>query len=36
MDKPIGNALFQVLMCSYTIENYKLKMFNLMTTGGLG
>ena len=23
-------------MCSYIIENYKLKMFNLMTTGGLG
>ena len=36
MHEPIGNALFQVLMCSYIIENNKLKMFSLMTTGGLG
>ena len=36
MNQPIGNALFQVLMCSYLIENNKLKMFSLMTTGGLG
>ena len=33
---PIGNALFQVLMCSYIIENNKLKMFSMLTTGGLG
>ena len=36
MNQPIRNALFQVLVCSYIIENNKLKMFSLMTTGGLG
>ena len=36
MNQPIVNALFQVLMCSYIIENNKLKMFSLMTAGGLG
>ena len=36
MNQPIGNALFQVLMCSYIIENNKLKTFSLITTGGLG
>ena len=34
MNQPIGNALFQVLMYIYIIENNKLKMFSLMTTGG--
>ena len=36
MHQPICNALFQVLMCSYIIENDKVKMISLMTTGGLG
>ena len=36
MNQPTGKALFQVLMCSSIIENNKLKMFSLMTTGGLG